>query len=48
VPEKYFFLIPIIRDIADSVNNTNFCEYGMTIEGVLENAIRYYLIEDAN
>lgn len=48
IPLRYFYIIPVIQVAALFVKNTDFCKYGMSIEGLLESAIDYYVIDDAN
>ena len=43
----YSFVSREIRKYANQVNTTNFCQYGMTIEGVLKKSIDYYTIDSS-
>lgn len=40
--------MPVIYAAGIFVRSTDFCKYGMSIEGILESAIDYYVIDDAN
>ena len=37
-----------IKVFGDRVNETDFCQMAMTIEGVLTHAVDYYIIDNAN
>ena len=45
---KYFLFAGYVEDIAKQLAVTDMCQYAMTIEGVLKDAIEYYTIDDSN
>lgn len=45
---KYYLVAGYVEQIADQLAVTDMCQYAMTIEGVLKDAIEYYTIDDSN
>jgi hypothetical protein len=45
---KYLLFAGTVDEVADQVAKADFCQYAMTIEGVLKKGIDYYTIDDSN